>query len=90
MSTPPPLDKRAAARELLAARARRITRIRRRVAAATLASFVLGWGTIAWNGSMGAPALTTASAQDGQVASPAGSIDSSGGDQPAAVTTAQS
>ena len=48
------------AQELLAARARRVTAIRRRVIAATLASFVLFWGAVAWDGSMGAEASTTA------------------------------
>ena len=48
------------AQELLAARARRVTAIRRRVIAATLASFVLCWGAVAWDGSMGAEAPTTA------------------------------
>jgi len=46
------------AQELLAARARRVTAIRRRVIAATLASFVLCWGAVAWDGSMGAEAST--------------------------------
>jgi len=48
------------AQELLAARARRVTAIRRRVIAATLASFVLCWGAVAWDGSMGAETSTTA------------------------------
>ena len=47
------------AQELLAARARRVTAIRRRVIAATLASFVLCWGAVAWDGSMGAEAPTS-------------------------------
>ncbi len=47
------------AQELLAARARRVTAIRRRVIAATLASFVLCWGAVAWDGSMGAETSTT-------------------------------
>jgi cytoskeletal protein RodZ len=60
MSTPPPSDRAALGRERLAARARRIGMIRRRVVAAVLASFVLAWGAIAWDGSMGNPDTTTA------------------------------
>jgi hypothetical protein len=60
MSTPPPSDRAALGRERLAARARRIGLIRRRVVAAVLATFVLAWGAIAWDGSMG---TTTTTAQ---------------------------
>jgi cytoskeletal protein RodZ len=59
MSTPPTSDRAALGRERLAARARRIGLIRRRVVAAVLATFVLAWGAIAWDGSMG----TTTTAQ---------------------------
>ena len=48
------------AQALLAARARRVTAIRRRVIASILASFVLFWGAVAWDGSMGAEASTAA------------------------------
>ena len=48
------------AAELLAARARRVTAIRRRVIAAVAASFVLFWGAVAWDGSMGAEPTTAA------------------------------
>jgi hypothetical protein len=48
------------AAELLAARRRRVTAIRRRVIAAVAASFVLFWGAVAWDGSMGAETPTTA------------------------------
>lgn len=48
------------AAEPLAARARRVTAIRRRVIAAVAASFVLFWGVVAWDGSMGAEPTTTA------------------------------
>jgi hypothetical protein len=44
------------AQELLAARARRVTVIRQRVIVSILASFVLSWGAVAWDGSMGAEA----------------------------------
>ena len=77
------------AREALAARARRVASIRRRVVSATLAAFVLAWGVIAFDGSMGAQATTTAStsatASDDSATSTASSAD---GLPP--VTTAQS
>jgi asparagine N-glycosylation enzyme membrane subunit Stt3 len=71
------------ARERLAARARRLARIRRRVFAATIAAFALAWAVIAWNGSMGAP-TTTASAGSNTTSS------WSYGDSSGAVTTSQS
>ena len=79
------------ARERLAARARRMTLIRRRVVVATLAAFALAWGVIAFDGSMGS--TTTASTQPATTssgattASPSGDTSSSSS---AAVTTAQS
>jgi hypothetical protein len=93
------------ARERLAARARRIARIRRHVLAATLATFALAWGVIASTGSMGASSAaatqtasttsstqaTTSSSSDGATSS---SDDSSGssssGSSSDPVTTAQS
>ena len=42
------------AQELLAAKARRVRLARQRVVAATLAAFVLAWGVVAFDGSMGA------------------------------------
>jgi len=48
------------AHELLAARAARIRRIRRRVVAGTVAAFALAWGIVAFDGSMGAETTTTA------------------------------
>ena len=53
MSTTPPPDRVAAGRARLAERARRISRIRRNVVAATLAAFALFWGVIVFDGSMG-------------------------------------
>jgi hypothetical protein len=44
--------------ELLAARARRVKVIRQRIAAATVASFALFWGVIAWDGSMAGETAT--------------------------------
>jgi hypothetical protein len=62
MSSPPPSDRAARGRAVLAARARRIALLRRRVVAATLSTFVLAWGMIAWQGSLGAK-TGTATAQ---------------------------
>ena len=70
--------------ETLAARRRRIARIRRGVVAATLAAFALAWGVIAYDGPMGV-ATTSASSSN---ASSGGS--SSGSESLAPVTTAQS
>jgi hypothetical protein len=53
MSSPPPPDRAARGRAVLAARARRVARLRRRAVAATLSTFVLAWGMIAWQGSLG-------------------------------------
>ncbi len=50
------------AHELLAARAARIRKIRRRVVAGTVAAFALAWGIVAFDGSMGAETTTTAQA----------------------------
>ena len=84
------------ARERLAARARRIAMIRRRVIVATLATFALAWGVIAFDGSMGTTTSastlggTTSSASDGTTSSSSDLGSASSGDSPAAVTTAQS
>ena len=51
----------AIAQEKLAARARRISTLRRRIVASLLATFVLAWGVVAFNGSMGAETTTVAS-----------------------------
>ena len=47
------------AQELLAAKARRVRLARRRVVAATLAAFVLAWGVVAFDGSMGATTVAS-------------------------------
>jgi hypothetical protein len=52
----------AIAQEKLAARARRISTLRRRIVASVLATFVLAWGVVAFDGSMGAEPTTTAQA----------------------------
>ena len=51
----------ALAQEKLAARARRIRQLRRRIVASLLATFVLAWGVVAFNGSMGAETTKVAS-----------------------------
>ena len=89
MSSSPPLDKRAAARELIAARARRVGAIRRRVTAAALATFALAWGVIAWHGSMGTTSVASASAQSASGDAPAAGTQAWTA-QPGSVTTAQS
>ena len=87
-------DPAAAGRQALAARARRISRIRRRIAAAAVGAFALVWGLIAATGSMGsqtaatttasAPATTTQSEQSPETS------QSSQDEQLPAVTTGQS
>jgi len=42
----------------LAARRRRIAALRQRIVAATLATFVLAWGAVLWDGSMGETTTT--------------------------------
>ena len=55
-------DRTRIARERLAARARRIAMLRRRVVAGALATFVLAWGVVSQTGSLGATTTTTAAA----------------------------
>jgi cytoskeletal protein RodZ len=101
---PQPLPE--SARERLAARARRMAVIRRRVLVATLATFALAWGVIAFDGSMGSTttastqaATTTSSASNGATSSSSNDNSSSSSDNSsssssngssAAVTTSQS
>jgi cytoskeletal protein RodZ len=88
MSTPPPSDRAALGRERLAARARRIGLIRRRVVAAVLATFVLAWGAIAWDGSMGT--TTTAQVTTGTTSSTASGDTTASGDSAASDDSASS
>ena len=48
----------------LAARRRHIAALRRRVVAAVLATFVLAWGAVVWDGSMGATTTTAQTTHD--------------------------
>jgi hypothetical protein len=81
---PQPLPE--SARERLAARARRMAVIRRRVLVATLATFALAWGVIAFDGSMGStttastPAATATSSSTGTTSSSDGTTSSSSND----------
>jgi len=95
MSVPSPEDKRAAARRLMAERARRASMYRRRIVAGTLAAFVMAWSVIAWTGSMGttttssaatATPTTTSSDSSGTVTQSTTTED----DFPSAMTTQQS
>ena len=72
------------AQELLAARARRRSLIRNRVVAAVLATFVLAWGAVVWDGSMGEP-TTTAQATSTTTTTPDDSTST-----PGTLTTRQS
>ena len=92
MSTTP--DRAAAGRARLAERARRVTRIRRGVIAATLSAFVLAWGVIVFDGSMGSQTVASTTAAPAATSTPDTSSpdDSSSGDttSPAPLTTSQS
>lgn len=91
MSTPPPPDRKAAGRARLAARARRVANLRRRVVAGALASFALAWGVIAFSGPMGAAkTTTTATATAGSSTTDNSATDDSSSSDTAPVTTAQS
>jgi hypothetical protein len=82
----------AIAQEKLAARARRIRLLRGRVVASVLATFVLAWGVVAFDGSMGAETTTIASTSTATPKTTASSTDAttSSDDDPAALTTSQS
>jgi len=70
MSRPQPALPEAA-RERIAARARRIARIRRSIVAGTLAAFALAWAVIAFDGSMGSSTASTASSGSESGSTPA-------------------
>jgi hypothetical protein len=86
-------DRAALGRARVAERARRVARIRRTVVAATLSAFVLAWGVIVFDGSMGsttvASTTTTPEATSTPSASPSSSSSSSD-DSAAPLTTSQS
>jgi hypothetical protein len=92
----PSPDRVAYAHERLAARTRRVRLIRRRVVAGTLAAFVLAWGVVVFDGSMGAPAstVTAQATSTAATATPSTSSSdistSSSDDATATMTTSQS
>jgi len=91
-------DRAALGRARLAERARRVARIRRAVIAATLSAFVLAWGVIVFDGSMGSqtvasttPASPAATSTPDTSSSSSSSGDSSSSsDSAAPLTTSQS
>jgi hypothetical protein len=91
-------DRAALGRARLAERARRVARIRRTVIAATLSAFVLAWGVIVFDGSMGSQTVASTTAAPAATSTPdtSSSDDSSSGDtsndttSPAPLTTSQS
>jgi hypothetical protein len=91
----PSPDRVALAQARLAARARRIRLIRQRVVAGTLAAFVLAWGVVVFDGSMGEPGsnataqVTSATATATPSASSSDTTTSSD-DSAATMTTSQS
>jgi hypothetical protein len=90
MSSTP--DRAALGRARLAERARRVARIRRTVIAATLSAFVLAWGVIVFDGSMGTTSVASTTASPSATATPdtSSSSSSSSSDSPAPLTTSQS
>jgi hypothetical protein len=93
MSTTP--DRAARGRARLAERARRVARIRRGVIAATLSAFVLAWGAIVFDGSMGSTTTAGTTTSPPATSSPDATSSSSGGSastdtSPAPLTTSQS
>ncbi len=81
MPEPTPRDPspKKLAQAKLRARAARIARMRQRVIAASLATFALAFGAIAWDGSMGAQSSASSGTQT--TASSSGSSTSSSDDQ---------
>ena len=98
MTTSQPSDRAALGRARLAERARRLSRIRRTVVAATLSAFALAWGVIVFDGPMGTTTTVAATGSAGSAAAATSSGTASSGDTsssssdtaPPAVTTSQS
>jgi hypothetical protein len=80
----------AIAQEMLAARARRISNLRRRIVASVLAAFVLAWGVVAFGGSMGAESTPVASTAPTSTPNPSSSSSSSSSDDGSILSTQQS
>lgn len=87
-------DRAALGRARLAERARRVSRIRRTVIAATLSAFVLAWSVIVFDGSMGSQTVaSTTPASPAATSTPDTSSSddsSSSSDSAAPLTTSQS
>jgi hypothetical protein len=87
-------DRAALGRARLAERARRVARIRRSVIAATLSAFVLAWGVIVFDGSMGSQTVASTTASPAATSTPDPSSSSgdssSSNNSPAPLTTSQS
>jgi len=83
-STPSPQDRKRIAQQRLAARARRVTMLRRRVVAGALATFVLAWGVVSQTGSLGQNTTTTAAATPAATATTVSAVS----DTTAATSTA--
>ena len=79
----------AIAQEKLAARARRVSALRRRIVASVLATFVLAWGVVAFDGSMGAETTSVASTRTTRTTATTTSTDSAS-DDGSTLTTQQS
>jgi hypothetical protein len=86
----PSPDRLAFAQEKLAARARRIRRIRQRVVASVLAAFVLAWGVVAFDGSMGTNTTVASTSTTTTTSTDATTSSSDSGDDTAPMTTSQS
>ena len=90
-------DRAALGRARLAERARRVSRIRRGIVAATLSAFVLAWGVIVFDGSMGTTSVASTSSPAATSTPSVSSSSSSSSDDtssssssPAPLTTSQS
>ncbi len=81
------------AQELLAAKARHVRLARQRVVAATLATFVLAWGVVAFDGSMGTTsvaATSTTTSTESTTTTDGGTTSYSDDTSSAPLTTSQS
>ena len=79
----------------LVVRRRRIAALRQRIVAATLATFVLAWGAVVWDGSMGETTTTTAQAattttEQSTATEEATTTDESSDDDSSTLSTGQS
>jgi hypothetical protein len=83
-------DRAALGRARLAERARRVARIRRTVVAATLSAFVLAWGVIVFDGSMGTTPAASTTAPEATATPSSDDASSSSTGSPAPLTTSQS